>query len=63
MNDRISQRRAFWVRGKGGESAEVDFVWQMDGKVIPNEVRSGINPNRSLEFFQLVTTESSNDRH
>lgn len=22
-----------------------------------------INPNRSLEFFLLVTTESSNDRH
>lgn len=40
MNDRISQRRAFWVRGKGGESAEVDFVWQMDGMVIPIEVKS-----------------------
>ena len=52
LNDRISQRRAFWVRGKGGESAEVDFVWQMDGMVIPIEVKSGINSHlRSLHSF------------
>jgi hypothetical protein len=52
LNDRISQRRAFWTRGKGGNSAEVDFVWQMDGKVIPIEVKSGADSHlRSLHSF------------
>lgn len=52
LNDRISQRRAFWTRGKGGNSAEVDFVWQMDGMVIPIEVKSGADSHlRSLHSF------------
>lgn len=52
LNDKISQRRAFWLRGKGGESAEVDFVWQMDSTVIPIEVKSGTNSHlRSLHSF------------
>ena len=52
LNNRISQRRAFWTRGKGGNSAEVDFVWQMGGKVIPIEVKSGVDSHlRSLHSF------------
>lgn len=52
LNNRISQRRAFWTRGKGGDSAEVDFVWQMDSKVIPIEVKSGLDSHlRSLHSF------------
>ena len=52
LNDKISQRRAFWLRGKGGESAEVDFVWQTDSTVIPIEVKSGTNSHlRSLHSF------------
>ena len=52
LNDKISQRRAFWMRGKGGESAEVDFIWQVDSMVIPIEVKSGINSHlRSLHSF------------
>lgn len=52
LNNRISQRRAFWTRGKGGDSAEVDFVWQMDGEVIPIEVKSGVDSHlRSLHSF------------
>lgn len=52
LNNRISQRRAFWTRGKGGDSAEVDFVWQMAGKVIPIEVKSGVDSHlRSLHSF------------
>lgn len=52
LNNRVSQRRAFWTRGKGGDSAEVDFVWQMDGKVIPIEVKSGVDSHlRSLHSF------------
>lgn len=52
QNNKISQRRAFWLRGKGGESAEVDYVWQMDSLVIPIEVKSGTNSHlRSLHSF------------
>ena len=52
QNNKISQRRAFWLRGKGGESAEVDFVWQMDSQVVPIEVKSGTNSHlRSLHSF------------
>ena len=52
LNDKISQRRAFWVRGNGGGSAEVDFVWQVDSMLVPIEVKSGINSHlRSLHSF------------
>lgn len=52
LNNRIGQRRAFWTKGTGGKSAEVDFVWQMDGKVIPIEVKSGTDSHlRSLHSF------------
>lgn len=52
LNDKISQRRAFWTRGKGGESAEVDFVWQVDSMLIPIEVKAGTNAHlRSLHSF------------
>jgi len=52
LNHRISQRRAFWTRGAGGESAEVDFIWTMDSRVIPIEVKTGHNSHlRSLHSF------------
>ena len=52
LNDKISQRRAFWQRNKGGESAEVDFIWQTGDKVFPIEVKSGTNSHlRSLHSF------------
>lgn len=52
LNDKISQRRAFWVRGNGGGSAEVDFVWQVDSMLVPIEVKSGTNSHlRSLHSF------------
>lgn len=52
LNDKISQRRAFWMRGNGGGSAEVDFVWQVDSMLVPIEVKSGINSHlRSLHSF------------
>ena len=52
LNDKISQRRAFWTRGNGGGSAEVDFVWQVDAELIPIEVKSGTNSHlRSLHSF------------
>ena len=52
LNNRISQRRAFWTKGAGGESAEVDFIWIVDSRVIPIEVKTGHNSHlRSLHSF------------
>lgn len=42
----------FWVRDKKGSSAEVDFVWQHQAKILPIEVKSGTNAHlRSLHSF------------
>ncbi len=52
LSDRVSARRAFWVRSKSGASAEVDFVWSYEGRLIPIEVKSGHNAHlRSLHSF------------
>lgn len=51
VDSRFSHKRCFWVNGTGSE-AEVDFVIQFDGKVIPIEVKSGHNSRmRSLHQF------------
>lgn len=42
----------FWVRDKKGSSAEVDFVWQHQAKILPIEIKSGTNAHlRSLHSF------------
>ena len=52
LNYKISQRRQFWVKGGGGESAEVDFVWIVDSRIIPIEVKAGRNSHlRSIHSF------------
>lgn len=44
--------RHYWVRAKGGASAEVDFVYQYGNLSIPIEVKSGVNSKfRSLHLF------------
>lgn len=44
--------QSFWTRDKKGSAAEVDFVYQTQGKVIPIEVKSGANSHlRSLQSF------------
>jgi predicted AAA+ superfamily ATPase len=49
---RVSAQRAFWVREKKGSDAEIDFIIQHDGKIIPIEVKSGHNAKlRSLHLF------------
>ena len=49
---RCSHRRHFWVRNAHGADAEVDYVIQVDNKVIPIEVKSGNNAKlRSLHLF------------
>lgn len=48
--------RKYWVRDKDQSSAEVDFVLEWMGKVIPIEVKSGINAHlRSLHQFMNRT--------
>ena len=49
---RVSAHRAFWVREKKGSDAEIDFIVQHSGKMIPIEVKSGHNAKlRSLHLF------------
>jgi hypothetical protein len=44
--------RKYWVREKTTASAEVDFVIEFDGMVIPIEVKSGTNSKlKSLHIF------------
>jgi len=51
-DNRFSHKRCFWVRDASNSSAEVDFVVQIDNKVIPIEVKSGHNSKlRSLHQF------------
>jgi hypothetical protein len=50
LNDKVSQRRQFWV--KGNASAEVDFVLTYDSHLFPIEVKSGRNSHlRSIHSF------------
>ncbi|MCL2890480.1 MAG: AAA family ATPase [Methanomassiliicoccaceae archaeon] len=58
-DDRVSNHRDFWVRNKKNSDAEVDFVLQYDGKVIPIEVKSG--HSSKLQSLYLFMDESPND--
>ncbi len=52
LTSRVGVRRSFWMRSKAGASAEVDFVWNFDSRIIPIEVKSGNNAHlRSLHSF------------
>ncbi len=56
LDDRVSNKRNFWVRDKRGSTAEVDFVVQYDNKLIPIEVKSGHNAKlKSLHKFMENT--------
>lgn len=42
----------FWVREKQASTAEVDYIWPFDGKLIPVEVKSGTEGKlKSLHLF------------
>jgi hypothetical protein len=52
LDSRVSNQRNFWVRNKKDSEAEVDFVLQRDGMIIPIKVISGHNAKlRSLRLF------------
>lgn len=58
LNYKVSQKRAFWIRGKGGGSAEVDFVYTKDSMLFPIEVKSGHNAHlKSLHSFLENSTQ------
>ena len=59
LNNKIGQRRQFWTKGNGGESAEVDFMWTVDSILIPIEVKAGRNSLlRSLHSFIDASSSS-----
>ena len=52
LDAHYKENQYFWVRGKKGTSAEVDFVWQYGNRIIPIEVKTGTNAHlRSLHAF------------
>lgn len=52
--------RDFWVRGVIGSSAELDFVYIYQGKVIPVEVKAGHNAHlKSLQQFMEMAPHST----
>jgi predicted AAA+ superfamily ATPase len=55
-NDSVLARRSFWVREARNSQAEVDFVMNINGKLVPIEVKSGDNSKlKSLHLFMEQT--------
>jgi predicted AAA+ superfamily ATPase len=51
-NNKLSTKRDFWIRDTHGADAEVDFILQMEDKIIPIEVKTGHNSKlKSLHIF------------
>lgn len=52
LDKHIEDELCFWVRDKKGANAEIDFIWQKDGRIYPIEVKSGHNSKlQSLQVF------------
>lgn len=52
LDNDVDAKRRFWVRDKKGSNAEVDFIYEHDGLLIPVEVKSGHNAHlRSLHSY------------
>ncbi len=55
LDRNYSSDQMFWVRDKKGSNAEVDFVFQYQGRLFPIEVKSGNNAHlRSLQSFTAI---------
>lgn len=52
-------KQKFWVRNKRGSTAEVDFVYVHDGRIIPIEVKSGHNAH--LKSIHQFINETNHD--
>ncbi|MDR4988646.1 MAG: AAA family ATPase [Bacteroidales bacterium] len=58
-DNRVSHKRHYWVRDKKGATAEVDFIVQQEGMLVPVEVKSGHNAKlKSLHMFMDSTNHS-----
>lgn len=52
LSNEVGKKRRFWVRAKRGSTSEVDFIYVLDGNIIPLEVKSGHNAHlKSLHQF------------
>jgi len=52
----VGVKRNYWMRNKRGSTAEVDFVYVHDGRIIPIEVKSGHNAHlKSIHQFMNET--------
>lgn len=52
LSNEVGKKRRFWVRAKRGSTSEVDFIYVLDGNIIPIEVKSGHNAHlKSLHQF------------
>ncbi len=52
----VGVKRNYWMRNKRGSTAEVDFVFIHDGRIIPIEVKSGHNAHlKSIHQFMNDT--------
>lgn len=50
LNNKIGQKRGFWMKDKA--AAEVDFLFEFDSRLVPIEVKNGHNSHlRSLHSF------------
>ena len=48
----FQEKQYYWIRDKKGTTAEIDFIWQQDGQIIPIEVKTGLHSHlRSLHSF------------
>ena len=62
LDSHLRESQYFWVRDKKGATAEVDYVWQHDARLIPIEVKAGTNAHlRSLHSF--VNLAAADDSH
>lgn len=52
LTNKVSAKRAYWVRAKTNATAEVDFVFNFNSQLFPIEVKTGHNSHlRSLHSF------------
>jgi predicted AAA+ superfamily ATPase len=55
---KVSEKRCFWVREAKNSQAEIDFIFQYEGQLIPIEVKSGnCSTLKSLHSFMESSTQ------
>ena len=58
LSAKVSEKRYFWVREAKNSQAEIDFIFQYGGQLIPIEVKSGnCSTLKSLHSFMESSTQ------